>query len=287
MHKRLVGAMCVAALGAAPLAARPSAPTHVVYVTALAPDGRLISGLTADDFDVFEDGRAREVISVEAGPHPVAVAATLELFGLGVQTAITAAASLERALAPGDRAWLSNLTGPGVLSTETHLKSGLIPRSIESVSVFDGLFAVLSAVPKASPSLATLAITAPEPDQGPMDFDNPMAGVRHPTPVKHWSKDVETLAIANGVAVYGLSLKGSTTDGPLRDVTDATGGGFVKITRDVDIDSPIAAMLNELRYRYRVTFSITPPDGKTHDLRLRSKRTGVRFVAPKRFVATS
>lgn len=287
MHKRLLAAWCAVALGAAmPVAARSSAPTHVVYVTALSQDGRLLSGLTADDFAVFEDGSAREVIAAEAGPRPVAVAATVELFGLGVPNAIAAARGLERALGPDDRAWLSNLTSPGMLSPQAQFMSGLIPRSIESVSVLDGLHAVLSAMSRMNASLALLAITAP-PQSRPMNFDDPTDGAVRSPRVEHSSKDVEKLAIPSGVAVYGLSVKGSTTDRQLKEITETTGGGFVTVAGSNDLGAPIAAMLNELRHRYRLTFSITQPDGKTHDLRLQSKRQDVRLVGPRKFVSAS
>ena len=95
--------------------------------------------------------------------------------------------------------------------------------------------------------------------------------------------DVRRRAVEGGFMVYALSAQGMGL-GLLRDVAEATGGGYLEVRADADLNETMTRVAEELRHQYMLGF--TPPviDGKPHRLTVRLTTSGLRARAPREYV---
>ena len=100
----LIGATSAVTLAQAPEGARDKG-THEIYVSVLDSKGTPVSGLTAADFVVREDGNAREVLSARIADEPLQVALLID----DSQAASSATSELREGLT----AFLERLHGKG------------------------------------------------------------------------------------------------------------------------------------------------------------------------------
>ena len=83
------------------------------------------------------------------------------------------------------------------------------------------------------------------------------------------------------VGAQGMGL------GLLRDIAEATGGGYLEVNADADLKETMTRVAEELRHQYMLGF--TPPqiDGKPHRLTVRLKTPDLRVRAPREYVTQS
>jgi len=76
-------------------------------------------------------------------------------------------------------------------------------------------------------------------------------------------------------------------DGNLRKIADHTGGGYVELTwsQGSDLGPTFARVADELHHQYVLGFVPTTLDGKTHELEVHVKGSGLTVRARKTYVA--
>jgi Ca-activated chloride channel family protein len=98
---------------------RSGTETVPVYVTVLGPDGRLVTDLGRDQFEVFDNGRPQPITLFEAGVQPISIIVMLDMSGsmLGnISVLRSAAVQMFTRLEPADRARVGNFGDRIVIS---------------------------------------------------------------------------------------------------------------------------------------------------------------------------
>lgn len=279
---------------------RSSTDTVEVHVTVRADDGALARGLTQDDFEIYDNGKRREITVFSADVQPITMALLLDRSGsVGAQFAeVTAAARafVERLL-PADRAAVSTLTWECEPLTSDR---GRLMARLDSLTIMDGASAVwgglnrtLSTLGRESGRRALLMFS---------DGDDQVAvgGPRGLMPSRdgcQWAADrslvtlddVVRRAEREGVMVYTVSIDnrgGTTRDGDLRRIARESGGERYRLERDAELSAAFTRIADELHHQYLIGFVPETFDGKRHELDVRVKRRGLTVRARRSYVAT-
>ncbi len=297
-------AACVAFVLAATAAAPPvsqRAPLVLLDVAVEGPDGKTVTGLTRDDFEIVADGAARPVESFAAGrEQPLSLvllldaSASLEFM---VERKVLRAA-IEKwfvgRLAPQDRVQVGSFAkqisiGPALAGNPRALlaavRTALDPRDADTLGpspIWDAVDAAVAALAQASGRRAVVLVTDGRGTgnrQGPEE-----SGAR---------------AIAAGVVVnvvgedWEMTLRQDATSGvrvrpgvALEWIANATGGLYVHDGATPSAPGPILErVLADLHERY--TLGFTPPvrDGTAHALEVHVKRPGVTIRTRRSYVA--
>jgi Ca-activated chloride channel family protein len=259
-----------------------------ITATVIDRDGRLVTDLARDDFEVLDNGVARDITVFHNDAVPFAMAILFDVSGSLVWNSYTMRQAVNELIArfqPGDRAtigafwgvaeitprftanpktllgWVNaTVAGVGVpcVSSMTNAPGYLFaPRSAGS-AVWNAIQCGIDAVSKdaETPRRVVLVITD--------GMDN--ASVLGP-------QDVGRYAAQLGVMVYAIGMPGiqGLDESPLRTLAQDTGGGYYKLLDRDDLPRTIARIAEELRHQY--VFGVTPAgDGSTHKLEVRMRR---------------
>src|SRR5687768_17638235 len=77
----LLGAAGVWVAAQEPPVFRSSTQTVPVYVTVIGEDGRLVTDLTRDDFEVLDNGRPQPISLFDSGVQPISIIMMLDMSG--------------------------------------------------------------------------------------------------------------------------------------------------------------------------------------------------------------
>jgi VWFA-related protein len=272
-------ALHVAALavvyGAAPAGQQPtfSSRLDAVRVDALVIErGRPVTGLTAADFEVLDNGvrQTLDLVSFERLPLDVVLVFDLSKSVIGERLAQLQAAA---------RAVLGGLTArdQAALLTFNH--------RVELQQALTGDMRVVGD-----------ALAAVEPRGETALFDGTYAGLligareAARTLVVVFSDGVDTTswlspaqiietAKRSAAVVYALSPKGAGSAPFLRDLADQTGGSAIEVDSLQQLSSRFVAILEEFRHRYLLSYSpqgVQPGGWHTLEVRVKNRRATVK-----------
>jgi VWFA-related protein len=273
----LTAALAIAGLASA--AAAPQQPlvfsSHVqaVLVDALVTqNGRPVSGLTAADFEVRDNGVLQKIDLLDAANLPINAVLALDTSastaGARLRNLTAATDALLDGLRPVDRAALttfSHVVSPRVPLTPDLASIREALRSINpdgETAALDGIYAALTAtLAETGRSLVVICTDGRD--------------------TRSWLEPDELLAAAHrSNAVIDVVATGSARRWPvLRDLTDATGGQTIAVESSQQIRAQFESILREFRSRYVVTFvPAGVADGGFHrlDVRVRGGRLAVK-----------
>jgi VWFA-related protein len=282
------------------------APTVTVDVGVEDSDGRPVTNLRQGDFEILVDATPRSIASFSAENRPLAVAMLVDVSASMSRVSLTdddryrrTLETFIRELRTGDRATLGRISGG---STKTGPLSG------ESAALFRDVNDVL---------------TVPDSDRfGPSPLwdalDQAAEQVSRETGSRAavlWTDgrstgnhvglaDVIDRATAAGVSIHiiiedsssgGLTLRRGQKNEPspcarVASLTVATGGTcrVNSLEGNGYFNEPpipeVRRLLNALHQRYTLGFQ-ADPDGQTHAVEVRVKRSGLRVRAPSRVLA--
>ncbi len=300
----LVAAAIAVVVLTAPASARQAtfrASTESTWITAtvIDKDGRLVTNVRQDEFQVFENGQPRPITTFRNDTVPFSIAITLDtslsMFeNLGwVRRGID---ELVSRFEPGDRAnigtfagiprisphfsgsrttllsWVSATIGGGAVPCEREMDvNSMMKNSLsytEGTAVWDALACAIETVAGDSETPRRVALIVTD-------------GMDHMSSVR----PTEALALANtyGVMVYAITTVGveGMDAGALRGIADETGGGFFTLHSAMDMPSIFAKLADELRHQYVFGFSSSDPKSKIEvrtsrpDTTVRSRRTSL------------
>ena len=292
-HRRwhVVLALCVtsaAALGAQTF--RGSVTTVEVYVTVTDRAGRLIVGLTKNDFEVYEEGDPQPVTQFSDQRTPVSVGVLLDISdSMRGQPIVDARSAVDRfvtnLLDPGDELFLGGFNHlPRILSTWTVPPSSLAgrfehERPTGGTAVYDALFATTSMFQRRRHTRAALIVISDGADTA---SDHSLVEARdHLRP-----SDAFLYAIAIDSS---LERRLSTRVNPeaLRELTGPSGGYTEIITSSADIDPATKRIADELNSQYTLGYATTrPQDGSWRSIRVRVRNNDYLARSRRGYFAT-
>ena len=282
--------MALAALVLAPaLAAFQFRGTvDLVEITATVTDGhgRFLTGLTAGDFTVREDGVPQRLIRIDAHREPVSLGIVLDASG-SMQEANMAAArtALERLLFqrldPRDELFFVEFSWNARLTQQWTTDRRLIHGALRDVqptgdtALFDAL---ALAVPTAETGHHRKKVLLVLSDGGDTHSVVTLSELR------------ETI-VSSDVLVYALGFekarrsRGAADPKTLRQITDPT-GGRTEMVQAGQLTSAVDRVAEELGRRYQLAYERTGPrDGRSHAIEVGVKARGARVRARSGYIA--
>jgi len=257
---------------------RAGIETVHVTVTVVDANGRLITGLSKEDFEVFEDGARVPVTQFSDKRVPVSLGLLLDvsdsMFG---QPIVDAREALDRfvgdLLEPGDEAFIASFNhAPRIVTMWTRPPSVLRGRLADirptgGTAIYDALIATASMFGKREHTRAALVVISDGADTA-SDYSLMQArdAVRRTDPF------IYAVAIDSGD-----KTRVSTRVSPdaLREITGPSGGYTEVIHASGDLALATERIANELNKQYTVGYTpAKPPDGQWRAIRVRVRDKG-------------
>ena len=257
--------------------------TVEIHATAIDRQGRLIPDLTVADFEIQDDGKTQAITVFDAGVQPITIAVLLDespsVFESSERIA-RGVAAFNRQLLPGDRGTLGAFSHtvrlePKLSRNLTRLLSDLPlerPRFPAGTAVWDALDVAAGVLAPESGRRVVLILTDAEDNSSRVD-----------------PEDVRDRFAREGTMVYAIGVKG---DGglpvrELRDLTRDSGGFYFELKPNDDLVKTFSRVADELHRQYLIGYAAPALDGRSHEISVRVKRSGVSvrtrraYVAPK------
>ena len=277
-----------------------------VFVTVTDRDGRLVTNLTRDNFEVRDDGKAQPLTQYDASPQPIRLMVMLDVSGSmegNLSLLRDAATQLITRLLPDDLARVG-IFGEDVTISPTFTRNpdellAALPTRIAPnapTPLWRALNDALDGFGASDASRKVILVLSDGKDSGPTVFrqrPGRQAGVIDRARLD----DVMIYAIGlhsrrarpatPGLGPGGLQamLLSDLPDPGLARVAEETGGGYIEIRYGQDLGAAFASVADELHTQYLLGFAPPRRDGKTHEIDVRVNKGGLKPRARKSYVA--
>jgi Ca-activated chloride channel homolog len=277
-----------------------------VFVTVTDGDGRLITTLAQDDFELRDEGKPQPITLFDNTPRPIRLIVMLDVSGSmeGNLPLLRAAADqLFARLRPDDVARVGTFgheveISPAFTRDREELRRAL-PEAIAGdapTPLWRAVDEGLNAFGGGGEERAVILVLSDGKDSGPISFRR-----RYVT-----QAEVIDRAREEDVMVYGIGMRSRgrrpirpqigpgglqamlTEDLPdpgLARVAQETGGGYTEIRFGQDLGAAFARVADELHSQYLLAFAPPKRDGKVHDIEVRVRQRGMDPRARKSYVA--
>ena len=281
---RLVLITIACGLALAPVQQRPTfrsnSLTVYIYATVQGKDGRLVTDLTRDDFQILDDGRPRPLAVFDNTPQDITLAAMFDMSNSMAKhhgRIQEAAGALVRALWPADRARIGSFGIEAAISPFITSDKAVLLRVVNEELRPGGPTPLWHATELAMTALAG------EPGRRVILLftDGDDSGFLAPGS----RGKVRTLAEAGSFMIYAVGLQGNGMADDMRALVDATGGGRFLVGRDDDLGATFARVVEELHHQYVLGFSTDVLDGRSHNLTVKTTRPGTNVRARQKYLA--
>jgi VWFA-related protein len=275
MIRPAIAAALLAALAPAP-AQQPTFRAHVEEVTVdvlAARDRKPVTGLTANDFVVRDNGVVQRIDHVAFEELPLNVILALDgsdsVRGDRLKHLRSASGDLLSHLKPVDQAALLGFGDAVVVRTPLTHDFDVVREGLQAKPPAGGT-ALLDA------SQTALLIGESQPGRAlVLIFSDGIEGLS----VLDEPAVFQAARRASAV-VYGVTFKKVARPKFLDKLTDATGGALLEVESEQELDAAFARVLDEFRQRYVLSYA---PQGVTangwHQLDVRIKQPGIRIKA--------
>jgi Ca-activated chloride channel homolog len=272
-----------------------------VPVTVLDPDGRLVSGLGREDFEVYEDDVRQPLQVFTAGAIPVSVGVLLDgsnsMKGRRIADALEALSQLvQYGLAPGDEIFVMEFAGvPRLVHGWTekttlegaalHVRIGggtpmyeTLTRAVEELSAARHVRRVLLLITDGNATDEWLS----------------------PGTTGNWPYKARVALQRSEALLYAVGIDSPPADrinpemakpvdaATLQRFTDATGGYTEIVKSSADLVQAVRRISDELKQQYLLGYeSNKAHDGRLHSIRVEVRASGCRVRARRVFLATA
>ena len=274
-----------------------------VFVTVLDKDNRLVPGLTRDDFQVLDNGRAQPLTVFDNTPQPIRIVVMLDVSGSMQGNLPLLRAGCEQLfsrLLPGDLARVGTfgkeiVISPTFTADVAALREAL-PTEIEPnapTPLWRGMDDAMSTFSDKEGRRVVLVLSDGKDAPGFRKFGEKFIG----------QLEIVDRAQRDEVMIYGIGLRsrgapGSMPMGDLRgmlvdDLPDPalgttaleTGGGYFEIRARDDLGAAFARVVEELHSQYLMGFAPSTRDGKRHRIEVKLPGKDLKPRARKNYVA--
>jgi Ca-activated chloride channel family protein len=277
-----------------------------VFVTVTDRDGRIVTTLTQDDFEVRDEGKPQPITLFDNTPQPVRLVVMLDVSGSmegNLPLLRGAAEQLFARLRPDDVARVGTFgheiaISPSFTRDAEELRAGL-PDGIAPdapTPLWRAMDEALNTFGDEGEGRAVILVLSDGKDSGPIGFRQRFVSQAEVID-RARDEDVMVYAIGMrsrsrqtrrpGIGPGGLQamLTADLPDPGLARVAQETGGGYTEIRSGQDLGAAFAQVADELHSQYLIGFAPPKRDGKVHDIDVRVAKEGLKPRARKRYVA--
>ena len=303
-------AVCVVT---APLAARQQQPvfrgaadTVRLFVTVTDGDGRLVTTLARDDFEVRDEGKPQPITLFDNTPQPIRLIVMLDVSGSmegNLPLLHRASEELFARLRPDDVARVGTFGREVQISasftSDPEALRAALPQEIDPEAptpLWRGLDEALTAFGDETDTRAVILVLSDGKDSGPIGFRQRFVSQAE---VIDRARDLDVMIYAVGMRSRGRQrpqpgfgpgglqamLTADLPDPGLARVAEETGGGYTEIRGGEDLGAAFAQVADELHSQYLIGFDPPKRDGKVHDIDVRTNTRGFKPRARKSYVA--
>lgn len=281
---------------------RSTVRTVPVFVTVLGPDGRLVTDLTRDDFEIRDEGVLQDVTVFSSDIQPITVVMMLDRSGsvaADFRLVELAAAEFVERLLPEDRARIGSFS----------YRVQVDPREFTSdktelVAILENELQEAGATPLWNAvDVAMTALLRQEGRRVVLVFTD---GHDLPPTLRATNiteSQVKQRAREEDVMVYGIGLTGRSPAGGLSgrrsrgrmqpqepdegliELAAESGGGYFAIRSATNLGETFARVADELHQQYLLGFVPAKLDGKVHRLEVTVLRDGMTARARQSYLA--
>lgn len=277
-----------------------------IFVTATDGDGRLVTTLTRDDFEVRDEGKPQPLTLFDNSPQPIRLIVMLDVSGSmeGNLPLLRAASDqLFARLRDDDLARVGTFGNDVSISARftrdrAELRAAL-PTSIAQnapTPLWRAVDDAITAFGSVVDERRVVLVLSDGHDSGPFSFRQRFVSQ---VEVIERAREEDVMVYAIGMRSRGnrplqpgIGAKGlqamMTADLPdpgLGRVAEETGGGYTEIRFGQDLAAAFERVADELHSQYLLGFAPPKHDGKVHDVEVRVKQRGVKSRARKSYVA--
>ena len=315
MKAFLTSSLALLAAGAvvAALPAPPQQPTFRagsdvvrVFVTVLDRDGRLVTNLTQDKFEIRDEGKPQPITQFDNTPQPIRLIVLLDVSGSmtgNLPLLRGAAEQLFARLLPGDEARVGSFGHDVALAPAFTSDRGELSASLPTAIAPDAPTPLWRAVDQSIGAFGdsdgrrrVILALSDGKDSGPISFrERPSSQAE----VIDRARDEDVMIYGIGMRSRGAQppvigagpgglqamLMADMPDPGLARVAEETGGGYTEIRMGQDLGAAFAAVADELHTQYLLAFAPPQRDGKVHDISVRVSERGLKPRARKSYVA--
>jgi Ca-activated chloride channel homolog len=277
-----------------------------VFVTVTDHDGRLVTTLTRDNFEVRDEGHPQPITQFDNRPQPIRLIVMLDVSGSmegNLPLLRAAGAQLFSRLLPDDVARVGSFGHDVTISSEfTHDPKQLSAQLPDFIApdaptpLWRAVDQAMDAFKDADDRRKVILVLSDGKDTGPINFRQ--------RPVSQ-ADDIDR-ARKDDVMIYAVGMRSRMTrhqppglgqrglqamllqdlpDPGLAKVAEETGGGYIEIKFGEDLGAAFARVADELHTQYLLAFAPPKRDGKVHDVSVKVTEGGLKPRARKSYVA--
>ena len=277
-----------------------------VFVTVTDGDGRLVTTLARNDFEVRDEGKPQPITLFDNTPQPIRLIVMLDVSGSmegNLPLLRAAAEQLFARLRPDDvrarRHVRARDRHQSVVHTDPDELRAALPNTIAPdapTPLWRAVNEALDAFGGEGEERRVILVLSDGKDSGPIDFRQRYVSQAE---VIDRARDDDVMVYAIGMRSRGrrpmqpgigpgglqAMLTADLPDPGLARVAQETGGGYTEIRFGQDLGAAFAQVADELHSQYLIGFSPPKRDGKVHDIDVRVSQRGLKPRARKSYVA--
>jgi Ca-activated chloride channel family protein len=315
LYATLAASLVVTAAADRPLAQEQQPPVFRggidlvrVFVTVTDSDGRLVTTLARNEFEVRDEGKPQPITLFDNTPQPIRLVVMLDVSGSmtgNLQLLRAASGQLFARLGKEDVARVGTFGRDVTLSEEFTRDERALREALPDViepdaptPLWRGVDKAMDAFEKTAEPRPVVLVLSDGKDSGPpMSFK------------QRYVSQVEVIERARreGIMIYTVGMRSRsdqprmpTTLGPaglqamltedlpdpgLARVAEETGGGYTEIRVGQNLGAAFARVADELHSQYLLGYALPKRDGKKHDIEVRVTPRGMKPRAKKSYVA--
>ena len=277
-----------------------------VFVTVTDRDGRIITTLTRDDFEVRDEGKPQPITLFDNTPQPIRLIVMLDVSGSmqgNLPLLRAGAEQLFPRLRPDDVARVGAFGHEIALSPSFTRDPGELRAALPNAIAADAptplwraLDQALDAFGDDSEQRPVILVLSDGKDAAPFAFRQRIVSqaeiidrARNDNVMIYaiGMRSRGTRPMSPGIGPGGLQamLTADLPDPGLARVAEETGGGYTEIRFGQDLGAAFARVADELHSQYLIGFAPPKRDGKAHDIEVRVSQRGLQPRARKDYVA--
>jgi Ca-activated chloride channel homolog len=280
-----------AALGAQQPTFRSGTQTVPLYITVTDSAGRLVPGLTKEDFTILDNGVPQEISVFDNTVRPITSVVMLDTSGsmtLNLDLMKAAAEQFIIRLLPEDKAMVGafnnkvEFASTGFTNDRDDLTHAI--RELDygnATRLWDAVDLSLEQLQGIDGRRVIVVFTDGD-DQGSSSSQGK---------VIDRSRADEVMIYAIGLESVYMGAPGrmvrTRPAGGLRRIADETGGGYFELKKTEELGPAFTRVAQELHSQYLIGFTPKNLDGKVHKLEVRSKNPSNKARARRSYVATA